>query len=93
MLSYNAKLFNYNSMMGTLPCIVPRAVLQKIVAILSQTEIHPMPFMILMELMKDLRSEASYRLGRISFVWKLTGDYKYSCLQRYLPLLSYLESV
>jgi len=40
---------------------VPGAVLQKIVAILSQTEIHPMPFMILMELMKDLRSEASYR--------------------------------
>jgi hypothetical protein len=49
-------------MMGTLPCIVPRAVLQKILDFFIQTGIHPMPFMILTELMKDLQSEATYRL-------------------------------
>jgi hypothetical protein len=25
MLYYNARLFNYNSTMGTLPCIIPKA--------------------------------------------------------------------
>ncbi len=36
MLYYSARLFNYNSIMGTLPCIVPRAASSNAIMILIE---------------------------------------------------------